>query len=456
MGFRHRMTPPRLLALSFLLLILVGTLALKALPGLYVGEGLSWLNALFTATSAVCVTGLIVVDTATHFTLLGQGLILTLIQLGGLGILTFATLALLAVGKRISLHQEAISEEMTEVLPELDFRHMVKKIILFALLLEGIGALLLFLLWVPRFGPGEALWHAVFQSISAFCNAGFSTFSASLMGFRDSAPTLIVIMGLILLGGLGFLTLEEARRFWSDRRKQQRKPLSLHSRLVLTVTGGLVMGGCLLFLPLEWKNALEGLSASDRILNALFMSVTPRTAGFNTVDYSTTHDASNFFTILLMSIGGSPGSTAGGLKTTTFALVGLLALARFRGDSEASAWGRSIPERTVHRSVGLLVMMFGTMSLGIFLMTLLTPDHVSFLSGRGGFLGEMFEVVSAFNTVGLSMGFTGALTSGSKVVIIVLMFVGRVGPLVLATALAGGREPGTNGFRYSHEDVMIG
>lgn len=450
------MSPPRLLVLSFLLLILFGTLALKVLPGLYVAEGLSWLDALFTATSAVCVTGLIVVDTATHFTVFGQALILSLIQLGGLGILTFATLALLAVGRRVSLHQEAIAEEMTEVLPELNARHMVKNIVVFTFLLEGIGALLLFLLWIGRFSPGEALWHAVFQSISAFCNAGFSTFSDSLMGFRESPGALTVIMGLIVLGGIGFLTLEEIRRLLADRRKATRKPMSLHTRLVLSMTGGLLLGGCLLFLALERNHALAGLSAMDGFLNGLFMSVTPRTAGFNTVDYSTTQDPTNFFTILLMSIGGSPGSTAGGLKTTTFAVIGLLALARLRGDAEANAWSRSIPERTVQRSVGLFVMMFGTMSVGVFMVTLLTPGNSTAVGATGGFLGEMFEVVSAFNTVGLSMGFTGVLTPWSKVVVSILMFTGRVGPLVLATALAGGREYGTNGFRYSHEDVMIG
>lgn len=453
---RDRLNPPRFLLLSFLSLILAGTLCLKAVPAFTVGQGLTWIDALFTATSAVCVTGLIVVDTATYFTIWGQAFLLLLIQLGGLGILTFATLALLAVGRRLSLHHEALSADLTEVLPDLNPRKMVKTLVLVTFTLEAIGALALFLLWVERFSPGQALWHAVFHAVSAFCNAGFSTFSDSLTGFQESGISLLVVMGLIVLGGIGFLTLEEIRGLWERRGARGRRDMSLHSRLVLTMSGGLLMGGCILFLFLEWDHVLAGSPPVDRILNGMFMSVTARTAGFNTVDYSATSEAANFLTILLMSIGGSPGSTAGGLKTTTIAVIGLLALARLRGDREANAWGRSLPEQTVHRAVGLFVLMFGMVTIGVFLLILLSPGVGGSGEAGGHFLDHMFEVVSAFNTVGLSMGFTGEIGEMGKVVTIFLMFTGRVGPLVVATGLAGERDYGSNGFRYSHEDVMIG
>ncbi len=454
--FVDRLTPSRLLIVSFLGLIMAGTAGFKVLPGLYTGEGLSWVDALFTATSAVCVTGLIVVDTAEHFTLWGQAFLLILIQLGGLGILTFATLALLALGRRLSLHHEALSSQPIEVVPELDAGKMVRNLVAFTLIVEGIGAALLFLGWVGRFPPGEALWHAVFHAVSAFCNAGFSTFSDSLIGFRHSWPILAVVMILIVLGGLGFLTVEEIRALGGRKKKGVGGTLSLHTRLVLATTALLVVGGTALYLLLEWENTLAGFSPLGRVLNGLFMSVTARTAGFNTVDYGATADSTNFVTILLMAVGGSPGSTAGGLKTTTVALVGLLALARLRGSQVAGAWGRSVPEETVQRAVGLFVLGFGTMTVGVLVISVLEIGGSAHMQTPGAFMGHMFEVVSAFNTVGLSMGVTSGLSAVGKGLIVLLMFVGRVGPLTMALALARPRAYRGPDFRYAYEDVMIG
>ncbi|MFH1765020.1 MAG: potassium transporter TrkG, partial [Gemmatimonadota bacterium] len=429
---RERLTPPRLLVFSFLGLIFSGTLGLKILPGLYTGEPLSWLNAFFTATSAVCVTGLIVVDTASYFTVWGQALLLILIQLGGLGILTFATLAILAIGKRLSLSQEALTTQAMEVVPELNTRRTVRNLVIFTFAAEGLGALLLFFCWVGRFSPGDALWHSVFQSVSAVCNAGFSTFSDSLTRFGHSWPTQLVIMALIVLGGLGFLTLEEVRILRKKKRTGWAAGLSLHSRLVLTTTTALLVGGWGLYLLLEWGNTLAVFAPAERLLNAMFMSVTARTAGFNTVDYGATADSTNFVTMLLMSVGGSPGSTAGGLKTTTFALIGLLALARLRGSPVAGAWGRSVPAETVQRAVGLFVLAFGTVTLGILLISVLEIGGIRHGRAPGVFIAQMFEMVSAFNTVGLSMGATSDLSGGGRLLTILLMFLGRVGPLTMA------------------------
>ena len=454
-SLRRSLTPARLLVLAFLGLVALGTVGLRTLPGLYTGPGLSWLDALFTATSAVCVTGLIVVDTATYFTAAGQAYVLALIQLGGLGILTFTTLVILALGRKLSLHHEAVTATAAEIAPDIEFRQLLRKILLFTVGFEAAGALLLFLAWLPRFPVAEAAWHAVFQAVSAFCNAGFSTFSDSLVGFRTAPVTLTVIMTLIVLGGLGFLTLEELHLRWKGRGREGSPRLSLHSAMVLGMTGILLLGGWWAFSGLEWGNTLAGLKGWQKLLNGLFMSVTVRTAGFNTVDYAETLDGTNFLTILLMSVGGSPGSTAGGLKTTTAAVLLLLALERLRGRQVTSVRGRTIPEDTVQRAVGLFVVGFVVVTGGILLYSLTHAEpHAS--SPPLSFFHSMFEAVSAFNTVGLSMGATGELTSFGKVLTVALMYLGRVGPLTFAVAIAHRPSAGREEFRYAYEDVIIG
>lgn len=451
---RRLLTAPRLLVLSFLALIVAGTVGLMTLPGLYTGPPLSLLDALFTAASAVCVTGLIVVDTATYFTIRGQAYLLLLIQLGGLGILTFTTIIILALGRRLSLHHEAVTATTAEVAPEVDYRTLVRDVVRFTLAFEAVGALILFIAFLGRFPVATAAWHAVFQAISAFCNAGFSTFSRSLMDFQTAPFTLVTVMTLIVLGGIGFLPLEELRLRW--RRRGTAAPrLSLHSRLVLATTAVLLSGGWALLSMLEWSNTLGELPIWAKLLNGLFMSVTPRTAGFNTVDYAATGDPANFVTILLMSIGGSPGSTAGGLKTTSVAILVLLAYARLRGWRFTSVQGRTVPGETVQRAVGLFVVGFVVVTAAILLYNVLQLHFLgAFAHGR--FLSYMFEAVSAFNTVGLSMGATAELGAPAKWLTIVLMYLGRVGPLTFATAIALERGRRGQGIRYAYEDVIIG
>lgn len=452
----RRLRPTQLFALSFLLLIGLGTLGLKLLPGLYTGPGLGWVDALFTATSAVCVTGLIVVDTANYFTPFGQAYLLVLIQLGGLGIITFTTLLILTLGQRLSLRTEAVSGSLTEVAPHIDYRSLTRSIVRFTLLAEASGALLLYLFWTPRFGFLGAFWPAIFHAVSAFCNAGFSVFSDSLISFQRAPLTLLVVLALIVAGGLGFLTLEELDLLRRSRSRGTRPVLSLHSKLALSVTGVLILSGWTLFSVFEWRVTLEHLPVWSRLVNALFMSVTPRTAGFNTVDYGQASDNANFLNIILMSIGGSPGSTAGGLKTTTVALIGLLAWARFRGREIVSIWGRSVPPETVQRAVGLFVVGFGAMTAAIFLLTALELSGYRHLEAEAGFLEFMFETASAFNTVGLSMGVTPELSPASRLLVILLMYVGRVGPLTFAAAIALDRPSPSGEFRYAYEDVVIG
>lgn len=431
-------------------------MGLKLLPGLYSGPGLNWVDALFTATSAVCVTGLIVVDTATYFTPLGQAFLLLLIQLGGLGILTFTTIVILALGRRLSLHHEAVSTTHFEIAPEVDFKSLVRHILLFALLFEAAGAVLLFLAFLPRFGAPAAAWHAVFQAVSAFCNAGFSTFSDSLTGFQTSPVVLSTIMSLVVLGGLGFLALEELKILARRRRRGRATVLSLHTKVVLWTTALLLIGGWGAFAALEWRNTLLEMTGGTKLLNALFMSVTARTAGFNTVDYSATADSSNFLTILLMTIGGSPGSTAGGIKTTSFALLGLLALSRLRGRQVTSVRNRSVPEETIQRAVGLFVVALTVMTAGALLYAVLEIGAVGHRQAPGSFIEHMFESVSAFNTVGLSMGVTADLSTPGRLLTVSLMYLGRVGPLTFAAAIALDRPNASGEFRYAYEDVIVG
>ncbi len=430
-------------------------MGLKVLPGMYTGPELSWLDALFTSTSAVCVTGLIVVDTATYFTAAGQAWILLLIQLGGLGIITFTTVIIIALGRRLSLRHESISSGAAEIAPHVDYRHLARDVLKFTFILEAAGAAILFVDWVPEQGVRAAGWNAIFQSISAFCNAGFSTFSDSLMGFTSDPLALFTIMALIVVGGLGFLTLEEVYLWNRERKKGRALRISLHSRLVLVSTAVLILGGWGLYVLFEWKHLLAPMTPVDRVINGLFMSVTPRTAGFNTVDYGKALENTNFLTILLMFVGGSPGSTAGGVKTTTAAVVALLAWSRFRGRETSSIWGRTIPEETIQRAVGLTVVAFGLVTIAILAFVTVETGSLGHAAGHR-FLAYMFEAISAFNTVGLSMGATPDLSIAGRWIAILLMYLGRVGPLTFAAAIALAEPTPAGGFRYAYEDVVIG
>jgi trk system potassium uptake protein TrkH len=456
LAFWRRASPARLTAGTFLGLIALGTSGLHFLPALYVsGTPLGWIDALFTATSAICVTGLIVVDTATHFTRLGQGYLLLLIQLGGLGMITLTSLLILGLGGRLSVRAESVATSMASSIaaaPGVNAFRLVRDVVLFTLAFEGLGALLLFGAFASEFPLGDALWHAVFHAVSAFCNAGFSTFTDSLIGWQGHAAVLLPVMALIVAGGLGFLTLEEVALRRRTRQRVARPRLSLHSRLVFSATALAVVVGALLFTAFEWEGALRELSPGARVLGGTFMSVTARTAGFNTIDYALATDATNFLTILLMTVGGAPGSTAGGLKITTVVVIGLLAWSRMRGNTSVSLWSRTIPDETVQRAIGVTVFAFTVVAIAVFL---LTTTEIEEAPGTG-FLRVVFEAVSAFNTVGLSLGSLGHLEPPSRVLVTVLMFIGRVGPLSFAAALALRAREVRPRISFAREDVSIG
>ena len=453
LGWRTQrlLTPAELFIGSFLSLTILGTLGLKMLPGLYRQDPLSWSDAAFTATSAVCVTGLIVVDTSTHFTLAGQFYLLLLIQLGGLGMLTLTSVIITALGGRPSLRSETITTGVKRVMPNVSARRLILDVVRFTLLIEAAGAILLYLIWAPRLGWREAVWPSIFHSISGFCNAGFSTNADSLVRFQDSPTTILTITALVIAGGLGFVTMEELLQVVRRKPKRRLQRLSIHSRLVLLTSAALLVVGWALFALFEWRGVLSDMPLTDKLSNALFMSVTPRTAGFNTIDYQAASDSTNFLTVLLMMIGGSPGSTAGGMKTTTFALIGLLAWSRLRARQTVIFAGRSIPDETIQRAVGLFVIATGVVLAGIFAVA----SVEEFIGRESDFLMSMFEVVSAFNTVGLSMGVTSELSAPSRWILVVLMFVGRTGPLSLAAALVV-RLSQQGRFRLAYEDVNVG
>jgi len=449
---RRSLPATQLFLFSFAGLILVGTLGLLVLPGLYTGPRLGVVDALFTSTSAVCVTGLIVVDTATYFTPLGQAWIALLIEAGGLGILTFTTLVISLLGRRASLRAEEAAGGHASAFRHLDPRTLVKAVVASTVILEAIGAAILWADWSGRMGAAHALWPAVFHAISAFCNAGFSVFSDSLVGLRTSPVTLLTVSGLIILGGIGFLVMADCRARY---RLGETDRLTTHTRLAVLTTAVLLVGSTALFLVFEGSNELRGLGWTDKLTNAWFMAVTPRTAGFNTVSYDAVSNPSLFLTIVLMIIGGSPGSTAGGLKTTTVALLVLVLWSRLRGREHVSFMGRTIPDETLQRATGLTIGGLAILAGAVFLLSM-TELPIQGLTHRPGFLRLIFEAHSAFGTVGLSMGVTSNLSDMGRLIIVALMYMGRVGPLAVASAMATAGGHRRARYRYAREDVVIG
>jgi trk system potassium uptake protein TrkH len=414
------------------------------------GEGgdVGWIDAFFTATSAVCVTGLITVDTARAWSPLGQGIILALIQLGGLGILTFSTFFVVLFGRRMTLSQRDIVTRAHGRITRIDVRGLIVRVVTYALAIEAAGAVVLSIYFAREEGLATGLWQGTFHAISAFCNAGFSLFTLSLEGYSGSWIVNVVVMVLVLLGGIGFIVIADVEASF-----RQRKRLSLHSRVVLTATGVLLLVGAVGFAAFEAENVLRGRSMGEKVLITLFQTVTPRTAGFNTVPYADLTNSTLMLTMILMFIGGSPGSAAGGVKTTTAAILWGLMVARARGFRNSNLFHRSIPERVVGEASTVVLLSIGFIMLMTFALQFTELHNMSHRDVRGMFLALNFEAVSAFSTVGLSMGATGALHDASKLVIILLMFVGRLGPLTIAVAIGRRRK---HEYEYAEEGVLVG
>ena len=433
---------------------MAGTVLLS-LPVAQAGEPVSLLDALFTSTSAVCVTGLTVVDTGTRFSPFGQAVVLALIQVGGLGLMTFAVFVGVVLGRKVAFTDRMVIQDSMHHTPTAGVRRLVRYVLAFTLAVEAAGAALLWVRFRGQFPAGEAVWQSVFHSVSAFCNAGFGLLPDNLVRYRGDPLVNLAITGLIVVGGLGFLVNMELWDLVRARLRGGRAPLlTLHARLVLVVSAALLGVGMVAFLLLEWENVLRGMPLGERLLASWFQSVTPRTAGFNTIDYGQVSSDTLFFTIFLMFVGASPGSTGGGIKTTTFGLLVALVVARWRGRGRATLFHRTIPHAVMDRALTIALLAWVLVSLAVGLLVFTETHGRPFAVAEPRFLALMFEAVSAFGTVGLSTGITPSLSASGKLVLAALMFVGRVGPLTLVLAVGPRQERGR--FRYAEENVMVG
>ncbi len=443
----RRMTPARVFVLSFLLVILAGALLL-AMPAA-ARRPLSFVDALFTSASAVCVTGLAVVDIGRDLTSAGQIVTLLLFQIGGLGIITFSLVLFGLMGRSLSFRGRELLQSTFLHTPRRDFFRVLRFVVAGTFVIESAGTLLLFLRFLRDFPPGRAFYQAVYHAVSAFNNCGYSLFSNSLMGYRDDWLVNLTVCSLILLGGLGFIVMYELLNRWRGRRKR----LSLHTKVVLLTTGALVIGGAGLFYFFEAGNALKEAGAGGRFLASLFQSVTPRTCGFNTVDIASLTNATLLLMMVLMFIGASPGSTGGGVKTSSFALLLLMIFNRIRGREDVTIFNRTVPAEILGRTIAIVLASAISVLVIASLLLLAAGDAGGPpQASRHLFVEYVFETISAFGTVGLSMGITPGLNDIQKLAIALLMFVGRVGPLTLAFAWSASRR----GLVYAEEAVMVG
>lgn len=445
--------PAPLVAFSFIAVIVTGTMLLK-LPAATQGGYISLIDALFTSTSAVCVTGLIVVDTGTFFTLFGQCVILALIQIGGLGVMTVSVMLFRAIGRSVTFRQRMVLQDIFAHTPREDILHVLKTIIVFTVLAETVGFLLFFLHWSHEFPPARAAYLALFHSVSAFCNAGFALFPDSMAGYRGVLLVNVTLCILIILGGIGFPVVFDLYRKVRDRR-HGRTRLSMQTKTVLLTTMILIFAGTGMYWILELGNSLAGRPLSESILVSLFQSVTCRTAGFNTADIASLNAATLTMMIGLMFVGASPGSCGGGVKTTTLALIAAFTWSRIRRKRRVNIFHKSVPPETVSRSLSLTLVAAALIVSALFLV-LAGADMAgeATITESGNFLAVLFETVSAFGTVGLSMGITPLLTTWGKILIILLMLIGRVGVLTFSYIIIGGGT--ANGIEYSEENIMIG
>jgi trk system potassium uptake protein TrkH len=440
-----RFQPAQLLAVSFVCAILIGTLLLALPVSTRTGQ-ISFVDALFTATSAVCVTGLTVQDTSTYFTPAGQVIILILFQLGGLGIMAFSTLILLVAGKSISVKDRIIIQDGYASSKIKNVKGLLSNIFVYALILELVGALSLYVHWLGRYSGPRAFFESVFHSVSAFCNAGFALSSESFIAYQGDFWLNVIVMVLIVCGGLGFLVLQELKEACVTLIKRKRVRFSLHAKLVLTLTFILVVGSALALFVLEGNGSMSDFGMKEKILASFFQAVTARTAGFNTVALDSLSVASIFMLIILMFIGASPGSTGGGVKTSTAGVIFAFLKSRVYARDSVNLFYRTLPFDLVIKAFAVVTLSIGVIFFAAFVLFIVQQD--------GSMKRVFFEVVSAFGTVGLSLGITQGLTGLGKAVLVLTMYIGRIGPLTLLYAFSRRRAYGK--FEYVEESVMIG
>lgn len=441
---RENLDPPKILVAGFATVILIGSLLLTLPLATEDGNGLSFLNSLFTATSATCVTGLVVVDTGDTFSMFGELVILSLIQIGGLGFMTFATLLFLLLGKKISLKERLVLKEAFNNITLSGLVKLVKRILIFTAIMETIGGILLSFRFSYDMPVGKAIYYGFFHAISNFNNAGFDLMGEfrSLTDYVEDPIVVLTVGFLIIIGGLGFIVINELYEYRESHR------LSVHSKVVLVTTLILIVSSIILILLFEYGNnkTLGPLSSSGKFLGSFFHAVTPRTAGSNTLPIADLTQSTLLLTILLMFIGAGPGSTASGIKITTFAVLISTMRAQFKGKEDVVLFRRRITTETILKA---LTVALSGLSIVIIITMLLSITEKGF-----DFIYYLFEATSAFGTVGLSMGLTPELSPIGRVLIILTMFAGRLGPLTLAFAISKRRH--NDAYRHPKGNIMIG
>lgn len=442
--FKEGLNSSKILVIGFAIVIFIGAILLTLPIAKDDGIGLPFLDALFTATSATCVTGLVVVDTGDTFSLFGELVVLSLIQIGGLGFMTFATFLFTLLGKKISLKERIVLKEAFNDTSTVDIVKLVKRILIFTVIAESIGGIILSIRFSFDMPLGQAIYFGFFHSISNFNNAGFDLMGEfkSLTDYVDDPFVVLTVCALIILGGLGFIVINEIYEYRETRR------FSLHTKVVLSTTLMLIVGASILIFLIEYGNdkTLGPLSSTGKALGVLFHSVTPRTAGSNTLPIADLSHATLFLTIFLMFIGGGSGSTAGGIKITTFAVLMATALTQLKGKEDVVLFKRRIVIESVLKA--LTVAMSGVMIVIIVTFFLSITEH------GHDFIMYLFEATSAFGTVGLSMGLTPELSPIGRILIILTMFVGRLGPLTLGFAISKRRKK--DAFHHLKGKIMIG
>jgi len=446
-GRNMRMSPTQIIALVFFGIILLGTVLLMLPAASRSGQSAGLLPALFTATSSTCVTGLVVADTWSQWSGFGQAVILCMIELGGLGFMSAASLVVFLFRKKVGLRQRMVMAQALSLNEMQDVVRLQKWVLLGSLIIQSTGALILFFRFLPGFGVKRALIWGVFHAVSAFCNAGFDIFGyiapgQSLITFNNDPVVCLTLMALIVIGGLGFFVWEEV----ATTRKF--KNFSVYTKLVLLATAALIVGGTAVFLLLEWNNpaTLGSMPFGQKLLNALFQSVTLRTAGFASIDQAMLTDAGKGVSMLLMLVGGSSGSTAGGVKTVTFLVLVMFVLSRARGKRTIHVFSRSIPQEKALDAMTISFIVAGLSLFGAVFITATSP--VSFTNG-------LYESISALATVGLTAGVTPLLSIPAKVLMILFMYFGRVGVLTISLGFLMG-DKAKERFQYAYTNLLIG
>lgn len=446
-----KLNPPQIIIVSFLCVIVIGTILLGLPTATKNGAGTPFIDSLFTATSATCVTGLIVRDTGGYFSDFGKFVIFLLFQIGGLGIMTFSTLFAILLGRKLTIKQDIVIQRTVGKTGTQSIKTLIKYILFITLGIEFIGALLLAVRWsyVKDWPVGKVITNAVFHAVSAFCNAGFSLFTGSFQAYTKDSFISFVMISLIVLGGIGFIVIMEFGKFF-ERRKH--RILSIQTKLALTISVILIAAGCVIFFTLENANLMAGLSFKDKLVNSLFQSVTARTAGFNTLDTRSFTVPTLTFFIFLMFIGASPGSTGGGIKTCTFGVLVATAISMLKNRDRVFIFNRTVPKDVIRKALVVVFLAIGWIFMATLLLSIIEYQNLGYFDNY--FLKILFEVTSAFGTVGLSTGVTPLLSPIGKFIIILTMFIGRVGPLTLALAVA--LQSGKISYKYPEEKIMIG